>query len=410
VPTLLSINNYFYRRGGAEAVFLSQNEMLCNQGWTIVPFAMKHPSNFETPYVQYFVDEIEFGQNYGILQKLSMASKVIYSLEARKKLERCIKDTSPDITHLHNIYHHLSPSILSSLKKHNIPIVMTLHDLKIACPAYKMLTHDGVCERCRAGSVLPLIQHKCVKGSAVLSALIALESTVHKVLKLYNKVDRFIVPSKFYLEKFVAWGWDRDKFVYIPNCIDVERFEVNVEPGKSFVYFGRLSEEKGIMTLLEAVKVANVALDIIGEGEMYDQAKSYAQKHHLHVTFHGFQSGEALYSIIRQARAVVLPSEWYENAPISILEAYALGKPIIGADIGGIPEMVKEGETGALFPSGNSKVLSQVLLAFQAMPEEQLCVMGKAARTWVESSFSTSCYRQSLLALYRALGVKDAET
>ena len=407
VPTLLSVNNYFYRRGGAEAVFLSQNDMLQKKGWKVIPFAMQHEKNMKTVYAEHFADEIEFGQSYGVVQKVKMAAKIIYSFEARKKIEHCIDQTAPDIAHLHNVYHHLSPSIISGLKHKKVPIVMTLHDLKIACPAYKMLSHDGVCERCKSGNVWPLLKQKCIKGSRVLSTLIAIESSVHRMLKLYEQVDRFIVPSQFYLEKFVEWGWDRDKFVYIPNCIDVVNFEAKYTVGEAFVYFGRLSEEKGVMTLLKAAKLASVTLEIVGEGEMTAQAKAYAQAHNIKVTFHGFQSGENLYAIIRRARAVVLPSEWYENAPISILEAYALGTPVIGANIGGIPEMVREGETGVLFPYGDSEALAQTLLSFQSMPEEQLSAMGKSARVWVEASFSTSSYQKSLLSLYQILGVKS---
>jgi len=408
VPTLLSVNNYFYRRGGAEVVFSSQNEMLSNLGWKIVPFAMKHEKNDESIYADGFVDEIEFGKSYGLMQKLSMASKIVYSFEARKKIEQCINNTSPDIAHLHNIYHHISPSILSSLKNKQVPIVMTLHDLKIACPAYKMLTHDGVCERCKSGSFLPLIQQKCNKNSKGLSALIAFESTVHKALKSYEKVDKFIVPSKFYLEKFVEWGWDRSRFVYIPNCIEISHFKADVTPGTSFVFFGRLSEEKGMMTLLKAAVIADVPVEIVGEGELSQQARDYAAEHELDVQFHGYQRGEDLYAIIRGARAIVLPSEWYENAPISILEAYALGKPVIGADIGGIPEMVREGETGLLFPSGDHHALAEALKTVQGMPDRELAAMGKEGRQWVEASFSAEQYQQSLLKLYRELGVKDA--
>ncbi len=408
VPTLLSVNNYYYRRGGAEAVFLSQNEMLQGLGWKVVPFAMKHAKNESSEHDIHFVDEIEFGKSYGLYKKMQLAAKVVYSLEAKDKITRCIQEISPDIAHLHNIYHHISPSILSGLKDHAVPVVMTLHDLKIACPAYKMLTHDGVCERCKAGSVLPLIQHKCIKDSRVLSALIALESRVHKVMKLYHHVDRFIVPSKLYLEKSVERGWDRSKFIYIPNCIDIEQFEANVTPGESFVFFGRLSEEKGIMTLLEAAKISGVAVDIVGEGELSQQARDYAEKHGVKAKFHGYQQGENLYALIRAARAVVLPSEWYENAPISILEAYALGKPVIGADIGGIPEMVKQGETGMLFPSGDSQKLADALHSFQNLTSIQLEDMGRQGRAWVETSFSSKQYQESLLQLYYSLGVSSA--
>ena len=151
MATLLSINNYYYYRGGAETVFLEHNRMFDAAGWSVVPFAMKHPQNLPTPWSRHFVEEIEFGQDYSFAQQLARAGKVIYSFEARTKLARVLDQAHPAVAHGHNIYHHISPAILGLLKQRKVPTVLTLHDLKVACPAYNMLAPDGICERCRGG-------------------------------------------------------------------------------------------------------------------------------------------------------------------------------------------------------------------------------------------------------------------
>ena len=402
-PTLLSINNYFYRRGGAEVVFLEQNRLFQKEGWQVVPFAMKHDKNNESEWQSYFVDEIEFGQNYSFLQKVGSAFKVMYSVEAQKKISALVDEVQPDIAHAHNIYHHISPAIFNTLKSKGIPTVLTLHDLKIACPAYKMLTHDGVCERCKEGSLLNVVKHKCIKNSGVLSTVVMFEAFVQRMMKTYSKgVDKFIVPSRFYLEKLVEWGWPREKFVYIPNFVDISNIEPKGLSGDSFVFFGRLGAEKGIKTLVLAAKKSGVKVKIVGTGPIENELKELIDTN---VELLGYQSGEALFNIIRDARAVILPSEWYENAPISIMEAYALERPVIGANIGGIPEMIREGKTGALFESGNIEALATVLTKFNQMEPSELLEMGKAGRKWVEKDFTVERYVDRVQTLYRTLGV-----
>ena len=173
---------------------------------------------------------------------------------------------------------------------------------------------------------------------------------------------------------------------------------------RAFIHKEPIQSRKG------AVAYYNSIIDIIGEGELSAQARQLANTLGVDACFHGYQRGESLYTIIQSARAVVLPSEWYENAPISILEAYALGKPVIGADIGGIPEMIKEGVTGALFPSADSEALASILKDFSLLSQDKLTEMGYCARQWVDKSFSTQNYKESLLKLYAELGVDDAET
>jgi len=407
MPTLLSINNYFYNRGGAETVFLEHNRMFEERGWQVVPFAMKHPKNLETPWTKYFVEELEFGEQYSIWGKLARTSKVIYSFEARRKLARLLDRVAPDVCHAHNIYHHISPSILGLLKKRGIPTVLTLHDLKIACPAYHMLAHDGICERCRGGRLHNVVLHRCIKSSAALSAIVMAEAVVHRLLGSYRDcVSAFVVPSRFYIDKFVEWGMPRTLFRYVPNFVDVMRYRPQYVPGKTFVYFGRLSPEKGLATLIRAVAAAGSRLSVIGSGPALAETQELAVQLEADVEFLGYRSGDALHEAIRSARAVVLPSEWYENAPMTVLEAYALGKPVIGARIGGIPELIRENETGLSIESTNEAALCAALRDMSERPDAVIEAMGQSARLWVERDFTSAIYQARMIDLYRDLGVR----
>lgn len=406
MATLLSINNYFYRRGGAETVFLEQNRMLSESGWNVVPFAMRHAKNEPSKWEEYFVDEIEFGENYNLMQKAVRAQKITFSFEARRKIAKLIDAAKPSIAHAHNVYHHLSPSFFGVLRARGIPSVMTLHDLKLACPAYKMLASDGICERCKGGALWNVATQRCVKNSLVLSTVIMAESVVHRLLGCYSRdVDNFVVPSKFYLEKFVEWGWPRERFTHIPNFVDVERLQPGGEPGEAFLFMGRLGPEKGLTTFIRAAAKAKVKARIVGTGPEEEKLRHLAQELQADVEFLGYRSGDALLDVLRSSRALVLPSEWYENAPMSVMEAYALERPVIGADIGGIPELVRPGETGTLFESGNVDALAADLARFAIVPTERILEMGKAGRAWMVREFTAAHYRQRLLDLYHDMGV-----
>lgn len=406
---LLSVNSYHYRRGGSDAVYLDHAGLMEELGWENAFFSMHHPKNNPTPWSKYFIDELEFGHAYSAAQKLVMAAKVVYSFEAQRKLRRLLDDFKPDIAHLHCIYHHQSPSILSTLSKAGVPTVMTAHDLKIACPAYKMLNDTGICERCKDGSVLNVIKHRCVRGSLAASAIVAAESGLHRMLNTYQRhLSKVVVPSRFFMEKFVEWGWPREKFAYIPNYVDASRFEPQFVPGGYFLYFGRLAPEKGVGTLLQAAAQAGVALKLAGTGPEDAALRALGAELGGGAEFLGYQGGTALWDLIRGARAVVLPSEWYENAPMSLLECFALGKPAIGARIGGIPEMIEEGVNGWVFESGNVAALADRLRQVAALPDARLEDMGKAAREIVAKRFSRARYVEATLSLYAELGVSSS--
>ncbi|HVW69516.1 MAG TPA: glycosyltransferase family 4 protein [Steroidobacteraceae bacterium] len=406
MATLLSINNYYYYRGGAETVFLEHNRLFEAQDWRVVPFAMRHPQNLPTPWSRYFVEEIEFGVQYSLGQKLTRLPKTIYSLEARRNLRALLDIARPDVCHAHNIYHHLSPSILGLLKSRGVPTVLTLHDLKIACPAYTMLARDGICERCRQGRLYNVLLHRCIKGSAALSAVAMIEATLHRLIGSYrNCVDRFIVPSRFFIEKLAQWGFHESLFAHVPNFVDAARYQPRYEPGPAFVYFGRLSREKGLVTLIRAAARGRCPVVIVGSGPQLDELRALALELRADATFVGYLRGAALHEVIRNARAVVMPSECYENAPMGVLEAYALGKPVIGARIGGIPELIRAGVTGRGFTSGDVESLAEALREFADRSDPELRNMGVNARRWVEEEFSAQLYRERINDVYSQVGV-----
>jgi glycosyltransferase involved in cell wall biosynthesis len=406
---LLSINNYFYPRGGAEVLFLEQNRMFESIGWQVVPFAMQHADNLPTPWARYFPDELELGRNYGLAAKLLRAQRVIFSLQARRKMRELLREVRPRIAHIHNIYHHLSPSILPTLRDRGIPIVMTVHDLKLACPAYTMMAENKPCERCHGGKIHNVAVHRCIKGSLALSSLVMLETFVHRLFRLYEaNVSRFVVPSRFMQEKLVQWGWPRDRFTYIPNFVDVERFRPDAEIGNRFVYCGRLDNLKGVGTLVRAAALARQPLTLVGSGPEEARLRKLSQDLGADVLFFGHRTKDALVEVIQSARAIVIPSECNENAPLALLEAYAAGRPVIGSRIAGIPELVRERETGLLFPAGDVEALAAALAEFAALPAARLAQWGRAGRHWVERDFSAETYRNRLVALYGSLTGRSA--
>jgi glycosyltransferase involved in cell wall biosynthesis len=404
-PCLLSINNYFYPRGGAEVVFLEQNRMFEEIGWQVVPFAMQHRKNLPTPWSAYFPDEIEFGERYSLASRLVRAPRVIYSLQARRRLRALLQAVRPRVAHVHNIYHHLSPSILGLLHDHGIPVVLTVHDLKLGCPAYTMMRGRQPCDECRGGRFHRAAVNRCIKGSLALSSLVMIESYVHRWLRLYDaSVTRFVVPSRFVLDTLVAWGWPRERFVHIPNFVDLDRFRPDAPVGRRFVYCGRLDRLKGVATLITAAADARQPVTVIGGGPDEARLRALAASLAADVDFVGHLRGDALAQAIGSARAVVVPSEVNENAPLAVLEAYAAGRPVIGSRIAGIPELVREDETGDLFPAGDAAALAAALGRYAALPDHRLAAMGAAGRDWVARDFSVAAYRDRMLGLYETIG------
>ena len=290
------------RRGGADVLFLEHNRMMERIGWQVVPFAMRHPKNLDTPWSDYFPDEIEFGSSYSLGDKLIRAPRVIYSMQTRRNMSRLLNAINPSIAHIHNIYHHLSPSFLPLLKQRGIPVVMTVHDLKLACPAYTMMLGGKPCERCRGGKLYNVAVNRCIKGSLALSSLVMVESYLHRLLRAYEgNIDRFIVPSRFMLEKLVQWGWARERFVHIPNFVDIDRFKPGSDAGQRFVYCGRLDELKGVETLVRAACLARQPLTLVGSGPLEARLRALGEELGGDLIFTGHLTKDSLVAVIQSA-------------------------------------------------------------------------------------------------------------
>lgn len=372
------------------------------KGHKVSFLSMHHPQNLPSPYSRYFVSQVDYDQPGNILWQFETAARVLYSREAKRRMEELVEAEEPDIVHLHNIHHQISPSILHSLKKRRIPVVMTLHDYKMVCPAYELFVHNGVCEKCRGGRYYWCLFRRCLKGSVPKSALAVLEMYLHhRALRIYNLVDIFAAPSVFLSNKLQAMGF-KGRIIHLPNFMDATK----VSPSfgwkeTTFVYFGRLSGVKGLFTLLDAARGLDAGFKIIGDGPAAEDLRRKAEDEGLgNVHFLGYRSGKELQEEIRDAMAVVLPSEWYENNPRSVIEAFALGKPVIGARIGGIPELVRDGETGLTFEPGNAQDL-QVKIQYLITHPDTVREMGVKARRFVEEKLAPGIHYQGLMKVYR---------
>ena len=404
---ILMVHKFYYIEGGAERYLFNLTELLERQGHQVIPFAMHHPKNVSTKYNQYFVDYFEPDKELatlGLLNGAKAAARVVFNKQAQKNIEQIIDDFSPDIAHVHGVYHHLSPSVLFSLKKKNIPVIFTLHEYKILCPSYLFLDGQGkVCELCEGKKFWHATAKKCFRNSLAASGLVSVESYVHRILKTYHKnVDLYLSPSKFLQGKMIQYGYPKERVEWLPYSIPIDQYEPNYEYEDYFVYVGRLSHEKGVAELVHAMKkVPHIKLKVIGTGRLEDELKQYIQQNSLNnVELVGYKSGAELRDIVRKAMFVAVPSVVYDNSPLSIYEAFALGKPVVGATIGGIPELVDEGKDGFLFTSGDEESLVKSLNKMIECKNE-FPIMGKNARKKAENLFGPKAHVERIEQIYK---------
>lgn len=400
---ILFLNNFNYRRGGAENVFLEEANMMKKHGSTVHIFSRRHPENFPAEYSNYFPSQMFTEVPKVQLESIKYIPKLFYNVEAKSGLSRVLKSISIDLAHAHNIYGGLTVSVLDLLHKFDVPILMTLHDYKLICPNYKLMHHGHICEDCNPHNYYMAILNKCHKESLIASSIYSFETYFNHIGKKYiRNVQYFISPSKFLKEKFIEFGWPGEKIKYVPNFIDLLEFKTNYEPGNYFLYIGRLSSEKGILTLLGAFKRTKskiAQLIIVGDGPIRKELEDYA-KNDSRIRFTGYLTGDILKDTIRNSLAVIVPSEWYENAPLSILEALAFGKPVIGAKIGGIPEMIEDGYNGYTFKPGDTGELHRKLDLMLNLPRKTIIEMGKAARNKVEKEYTAELHYERLMKIY----------
>lgn len=400
---IIFANNYFYLRGGTERNFFEESKLLELHGHKITPFTRHHEKNYNSEYAKYFPTNFEY-ENVSLFKKFPASFKLIYSYECRSKFSELLTLFSPDIIHVHNIYGRLTTSVIDEARKREIPVVMTLNDYKLICPSYLMLSNSEVCEKCKGRKFYYCALKRCHKESFIPSLVYTVESYFNSLFRKYDWVKYFICPSKFLLEKHAEAGISDEKLVHIPHFVNAENFEPDYAVGNYVLFVGRLSREKGILTLLKAVKGLDVPLRIVGEGPMKAEYETYVQENKINdVSFEGYKSGENLRDFYKNAAFIVVSSEWYEVAGKVILEAFACGKPVIAAEIGGIPELVTNHETSLLFKPGEYQELREKIDYLLSNPSI-ITQMGKNARKKIEEEYNPEIHYQKLMDVYeRAL-------
>lgn len=401
---ILLINKFLYPKGGDAISTLSTDRLLRAKGHKVILWGMEHPQNPEYPYEKLFVSYIDFNRPMGIFRQIKASIDLLYSFEAKNKIEKLLKKEKPDIVHLNNFAHQISPSILDVFHKYKIPTVMTLRDYKLVCPSYTMLANGNPCEKCKNGKYYWCFLKKCTKNSYIKSFLNTIEMYLHhKILHIYNQIDLIIATSQFLREKHMEMGF-RNKIVCLPNFVNTEDYLPGYQwEEKAIVYFGRLSSEKGLFTLLNAVKGLDIQLKMIGDGQIRQGLEQKVRSEGINnVVFMGYKAGGELKKEIKSSMVTVLPSEWYEAFGRTIIESYALGKPVIGSRIGGIPELVKDNETGLTFEPGNSEDLKNKIGYFLKNPN-LVIKMGKNAKKFVEENFNPEKHYQELMKIYNTV-------
>jgi glycosyltransferase involved in cell wall biosynthesis len=401
---ILVCNKYNYRFSGTEVYLFEAMELLRSKGHEVALFSMADERGDPTPYDRHFVPQTDFKGAVGSLQKIKLAAHAIYSAEARLRIRGMIAEFRPDVAHVRNIYHHLSPSILWELKAQRVPVVYHLNDFKVLCASYNLVLRGEACEACKGGEFWHALKEKCYPGWGARMTLVA-EAYVHKWLGTYKKcVDCFLAPSEFVRDKFVEHGWDASKFEVLPHFQQINDVADRRAEGAPLLYFGRLSAEKGVADLLYAMqRLPSLRLVIAGDGPERSRLEQLSADLKLsNVEFAGELHGAELDRAIASSRFTVLPSHAYETLGKTILESYARARPVIATDLGSRRELVHAGKTGLLYKTGDVEQLASAITLFSSQPE-LIEEMGVAGLKHVRRNHTPQGHYEALIRLYERL-------
>jgi glycosyltransferase involved in cell wall biosynthesis len=401
---ILHVNKFLYRRGGAEGYMEDVAALQRGAGHDVEFFGMTHPENEPRTYERFFPPYIEMEPApSGLGERAKSVARMIWSTSSRRGMEAVVDEFRPDVVHLHNIYHQLSPSILRPLAARRIPSVMTLHDYKLACPTYQFLGADGeVCERCIGRKFHECTIHACKDGSRLASLAMTVELSIHTWAGAYKPVSRFVCPSRFMVGRMIAGEVFPERLRHVPHFVITDGVAPKASPGGPLVYAGRLSHEKAVDVLIDAVGRLPDTARLVVAGDGPDAASLRAQAERVapgKVEFVGRLAKPEVHELLRSAVAACVPSRWYENQPLSVLEAFAAGVPVVGTAIGGIPELVDDGTDGWLAAVDDADDLAAVLARVMADPDAAF-QMGKAARVKAETHHAPDVHVAALDEIY----------
>ena len=400
---ILYCNKYNYAFSGTEVYLFEVMELMRSRGHEVALFSMADPKGSKTPYDRHFVPHIDFKEKAGPWQTMQRAGQAIYSTEARRRIRAMIRDFRPDVAHVRNIYHHLSPSILWELRAQKIPVLYHLNDFKLLCPSYNLVSHGAACEACKGGAFWHEMKEKCYPGAAA-RLLLMTEAYVHRGLGTYRRcVDLFLAPSQFVRDKFVEHGWDAAKFEVLQHFQGVHP-PVEIRRDAPVLYFGRLSEEKGVDDLVRSMEqVPHMRLVVAGDGPQRPQLEQLAASLRLaNVEFVGQVGRAQRDSLIARSQFTVLPTHAYETMGKTILESYSQGRAVVASDMGSRRELVHEGETGMLYRTGDVDQLATTIATLGNDPA-LAARMGEAGRDLVQRRHTPAGHYERLFGLYECL-------
>ena len=410
---ILQIHKYYSskRGGGSVSAFFETKKLLESKGHEIMIFAMHDPDNEPTPYSKYFAEHFDIRSAKSIWKKIMLVPRVIYNRDAMRKLDALLHVKKPDVAHVHNIYHYLTPGIFRVLKKHGVPIVFKLSDYHAICPNYALFAHGKIDDSCRGGKYYKLFCNRSINNSWAESFVGMIEGYVNKWCKFYDLVDVFVAPSEFMRDLCASYGIDRNKIRILRNVLNFSAYDVpDIQKEKYFLYMGRVSEEKGLTTLVDATRilVQQQKLDtwkviIAGKGPHEQKLRTYVAEKDLEgiVDFAGFcAKGSVAWSqLMRAASVAVLPSVWYDNSPIAISESMAFRTPVIVSDLGGTKEMIEDGKSGIVFHAEDAEDLARKMYQF-IEHEELVTSMGEGAYMRVQMINNEKGYYNKLMDVY----------
>ena len=410
---ILLVNYRYFVSGGPERYYFNVKELLEKEGHEVVPFSIKSGLNVPCDYEEYFLDsvddEVYFSQSKkGIGMALKSFSRMFYSFEAKKKIRRLIRKENPDIVYIMQYHNKISPSIIYGARKEGLAVVHRISDFQYMCPNALFYNEiKGICEDCLKGKRLSCLRYKCVLGSSIYSGIKMLAKLMHDVMGVSRKVDAFVVPSSFTLGKLREYGISEGKLHHIPTFFNLKERDPEVEYGDFVLYVGRIERQKGLMTLIKAFEETDMSLKIIGfSNDGYDQKlKDYLSGKRHNIEFLGRKTFEEIVPWLRKCRCTVVPSEWYDNFPNAILESFAYKKPVIATNLGSLPELVKDGETGITFRLGDHNDLRTKAL-YMLSHEEDSKRMGHEAYKRIETKYSPDQHYKALMNLFEQT-IKD---
>jgi glycosyltransferase involved in cell wall biosynthesis len=397
---ILQVNKFFYLKGGSERYFFDLCDLLEDRGHEVGHFSMQHPRNRPSYQSPYFVSSIDLNAPMNLIDGARAALRILYSSEAKRKIGDLLDTFKPDIVHFHNITRQISPSVVDAVRRRSIPMVQTLHDLSLVCPAHSFFVDGRPCEDCAGGAYWHAIPKKCIDGFLRSSLLGAAEAYLHSWIGIYGKIRRFIAPSLFLKSKVSSIGWVASKTVHLPYFIPPAP-DYTARNDHYVLFAGRISREKGVGNLIEgAARLKSIRFVIAGEGPQLADYRDYVTRSGLsNVEFVGYAQGGTLERLLEGCSCVVVPSRSYENLPLSILEAFARGKPVVASDCGGIPELVKDGVTGYVFRPDDPVSLAEAIAELTS-EESHRAEMGRHARDLAGTDYSPGFHYEKLLKIY----------